>query len=274
MGRMQGVQQSRPILRRAEGIEIQHTRQQPRMHAVAVRDLRDDNNAHSESAMRISYKIYHEIAKELKTFNEDSEHAMFYPTELLHSKKPQGKMPHNLLLSIESPIKLFRNIDPPKLCNGTNVGVKKLIENFFVVEMLVSVILSNEKQLKKPLHGKRFANKEDILTAFRRVVVNIDELHIADGLQVNCSKTGLNFKSDTNKTSLMSRTLLLIKCRTVGFFIFRKLETHVTGEKVRHIEDVIAAAEDFKESVYKESTAALWHRWTKCVCLKWDYFKK
>ncbi|KAJ4426263.1 hypothetical protein ANN_27075 [Periplaneta americana] len=32
----------------------------------------DDNNALSESAMRISYKICHEIAKELKTFNEDA----------------------------------------------------------------------------------------------------------------------------------------------------------------------------------------------------------
>ncbi|KAJ4447320.1 hypothetical protein ANN_09324 [Periplaneta americana] len=31
---------------------------------------KDDNNALSESAMRISYKICHEIAKELKTFNE------------------------------------------------------------------------------------------------------------------------------------------------------------------------------------------------------------
>ncbi|KAJ4451566.1 hypothetical protein ANN_03035 [Periplaneta americana] len=30
----------------------------------------DDNNALSESAMRISYKICHEIAKELKTFKE------------------------------------------------------------------------------------------------------------------------------------------------------------------------------------------------------------
>ncbi|KAJ4428102.1 hypothetical protein ANN_24116 [Periplaneta americana] len=30
----------------------------------------DDNNALSESAMRISYKMFHEIAKELKTFNE------------------------------------------------------------------------------------------------------------------------------------------------------------------------------------------------------------
>ncbi|KAJ4437041.1 hypothetical protein ANN_17175 [Periplaneta americana] len=32
--------------------------------------IHDDNDALSESAMRISYKICHEIAKELKTFNE------------------------------------------------------------------------------------------------------------------------------------------------------------------------------------------------------------
>ncbi|KAJ4433295.1 hypothetical protein ANN_15554 [Periplaneta americana] len=33
--------------------------------------MKDDNNALSESAMRISYKICHEIARELKTINED-----------------------------------------------------------------------------------------------------------------------------------------------------------------------------------------------------------
>ncbi|KAJ4435487.1 hypothetical protein ANN_18103 [Periplaneta americana] len=37
---------------------------------LRVFENKDDNNALSESAMRISYKICHEIAKELKTFNE------------------------------------------------------------------------------------------------------------------------------------------------------------------------------------------------------------
>ncbi|KAJ4443166.1 hypothetical protein ANN_04816 [Periplaneta americana] len=39
-------------------------------HSGFSTGLMDDNNALSESAMRISYKICHEIAKELKTFNE------------------------------------------------------------------------------------------------------------------------------------------------------------------------------------------------------------
>ncbi|KAJ4451812.1 hypothetical protein ANN_03286 [Periplaneta americana] len=37
-------------------------------------------------------------------------------------------------------------------------------------------------QMKKPLRG-RFANREDILTAFRREVVHTDESHTADGIQ-------------------------------------------------------------------------------------------
>ncbi|KAJ4436886.1 hypothetical protein ANN_17018 [Periplaneta americana] len=44
--------------------------QLPPYHCVLNPIELDDNNTLSESAMRISYKICHEIAKELKTFNE------------------------------------------------------------------------------------------------------------------------------------------------------------------------------------------------------------
>jgi hypothetical protein len=37
-------------------------------------------------------------------------------------------------------------------------------------------------KVKKPLRGKRFANKHNILTAFRREVVHISESHAADGI--------------------------------------------------------------------------------------------
>ncbi|KAJ4434329.1 hypothetical protein ANN_22886 [Periplaneta americana] len=42
----------------------------PALDQEALELRQDDNNALSESAMRISYKIFHDIAKELKTFNE------------------------------------------------------------------------------------------------------------------------------------------------------------------------------------------------------------
>jgi histone-lysine N-methyltransferase SETMAR len=37
-------------------------------------------------------------------------------------------------------------------------------------------------KVKKPLRGKRFADKQDILTAFRRDVAHISESHAADSI--------------------------------------------------------------------------------------------
>ena len=38
-------------------------------------------------------------------------------------------------------------------------------------------------KLKTPLHGKQFANREDILTVFRRGMVHIDASHTAGSIQ-------------------------------------------------------------------------------------------
>ncbi|KAJ4443767.1 hypothetical protein ANN_05545 [Periplaneta americana] len=51
-------------------INLAQDRDRWRAYVRAAMNLRDDNIALNESAMRISYKICHEIAKELKTFNE------------------------------------------------------------------------------------------------------------------------------------------------------------------------------------------------------------
>ena len=38
-------------------------------------------------------------------------------------------------------------------------------------------------KVKKPLRGKRFANKQDILTAFQREVSHVSNTHAANGIQ-------------------------------------------------------------------------------------------
>ena len=76
--------------------------------------------------------------KEYKSFDsvENIEEAVRYPTEFINSLRPPGFPEHNLKLKIGAPIMLLRNIDLPKLSNGTRMIVKNLNDNIIVATIL------------------------------------------------------------------------------------------------------------------------------------------
>jgi len=52
-----------------------------------------------------------------------------YPTEFLNSLELPGFPKHNLQLKVGTVIMILRNLNPPRLCNGTRLSVNRLMTN-------------------------------------------------------------------------------------------------------------------------------------------------
>ncbi|GFW82547.1 ATP-dependent DNA helicase [Trichonephila clavipes] len=65
--------------------------------------------------------------------NDDEE--VQYPIEFLNSIQTPDLQAHNLILKVGAPIMLIRNIDALRLCNGTTLIVKKLMQ--YVIQATV-----------------------------------------------------------------------------------------------------------------------------------------
>lgn len=89
----------------------------------------------------INFDILNEIPGDAKKYlsidtvmNQDE--ATNYPTEFLNSLDLPGMPPHELILKIGVPIILLRNINPPRLCNGTRLSIKKMFQNIIECTIL------------------------------------------------------------------------------------------------------------------------------------------
>ena len=79
-------------------------------------------------------------SKEYSSFNSVclGTEATHFPTEFLNSLELSGLPPHQLELKKGSPIMCMRNIDPPRLCNGTRLIVEDLYDNLIVAKIIAS----------------------------------------------------------------------------------------------------------------------------------------
>lgn len=89
----------------------------------------------------INFQIQQKLPGDLVSYKSidtatNEEDAVNYPVEFLNSLEPPGMPPHLLNLKIGSSIILLRNLNSPKLCNGTRLSVKKLMPNLIDATIL------------------------------------------------------------------------------------------------------------------------------------------
>lgn len=88
--------------------------------------------AKNESVNEINSRLLNRLPGEIILYNSvdticSQDEVTNYPTEFLNSLEPPGTPPHSLFLKLGAPIMLLRNLDPPKLCNGTRLTIKNMM---------------------------------------------------------------------------------------------------------------------------------------------------
>jgi hypothetical protein len=89
---------------------------------------------------KLNPKIEHLLPGDLVLYKSidtvcDATEAVNNPKEFLNPLDLPGMPPHNLQLKVRSPVILLRNLNPPLLCNGTRLVIKRLMKN--VVEAII-----------------------------------------------------------------------------------------------------------------------------------------
>ncbi|XP_049317004.1 uncharacterized protein LOC125779778 [Bactrocera dorsalis] len=105
---------------------------------LAERSILAPKNIHVNA---MNFQIQEKLPGEVITYKSidsvmDEDEAVNYPIEFLNSLEPPGTPPHLLNLKVGSPIILLRNINPPKMCNGTRLAIKKLMPNLIEATIL------------------------------------------------------------------------------------------------------------------------------------------
>lgn len=125
--------------------------------------------AKNKDVNELNIAIQNDITGQTVTYKStdaviDQDQVVNYPTEFLNSLDLAGMPPHILQLKVGVAIIMLRNINPPRLCNGTRLAVKKLMDN--VIE---ATILKGEYKGEDVLIPRIPLIPADLFFEFKRI---------------------------------------------------------------------------------------------------------
>ncbi|UYV67627.1 hypothetical protein LAZ67_5001401 [Cordylochernes scorpioides] len=103
----------------------------------------------NSTVLEINNTILNSIPGESKIYRSidtmvDPDESVSYPPEFLNSLELSGTPSHKIVLKVGVPVILIRNIDPPRLCNGTRLCITQMGTNVLQARILTGSFRGEE----------------------------------------------------------------------------------------------------------------------------------
>lgn len=170
--------------------------------------------AKNDDVNKINYQILHQLPGEIVQYKSidlvtEMSEAVNFPIEFLNSLEPHGMPPHVLKIKIGAPLMVLRNLDPPKLCNGTKVVIKNLTPN-----LLEAIIISGKFKGETVLIPRIPMITADSTIEFKRLQFPV---RLAFSITINKAQgQTLKFAGISLHSPVFSHGQLYVACSRVG----------------------------------------------------------